>query len=383
MGTEKKKYFAFISYNHKDAGWAKWLRRRLEWYRLPAELQIDGHKSKFIREVFRDRDELTGGVLKKELKEKLENSRFLIVVCSPHAARSKWVSDEVAEFIRLGRVDQIIPFIVDGSPQEYGNNDMSVPLMGECFPLALREWNHKCRDKALLGISVNDDGGSSRNKAFIRLVSMMLGLGFDDLWQRHKREMRRLVTLGTMALVVLLSAAYWFMLPVRMSVRLTGEKSSLPEMESGVLTVVGNEYSFHRPDTLIDLGALPGYYRLRDVELTVKTTPYYENVRQTISVSAGLRQEASVLLRRDSTFAVFAGHVYDGRHDDHRSHPVEGATVTVGDKTAETDRMGGFRIEFELEEQSVTKPITVKKAGYTEYQRNDEVPDKGLEYLLF
>ena len=35
------RYFAFISYSHKDAVWAKWLQKQLENYRLPARLIRD------------------------------------------------------------------------------------------------------------------------------------------------------------------------------------------------------------------------------------------------------------------------------------------------------------------------------------------------------
>ena len=38
---QKKRNFAFISYNHKDVKWAKWLRKRLEWYRMPSEIHND------------------------------------------------------------------------------------------------------------------------------------------------------------------------------------------------------------------------------------------------------------------------------------------------------------------------------------------------------
>lgn len=37
MDTTKKRY-AFISYNHKDANWAKWLQEKLESYKLPADI---------------------------------------------------------------------------------------------------------------------------------------------------------------------------------------------------------------------------------------------------------------------------------------------------------------------------------------------------------
>ena len=137
-----KQNFAFISYNHKDVKWAKWLRRRLEWYRLPSEIHNECEDSRYIRPVFRDREELDSGVLGNELTKRLESSKYLIVVCSPNSAKSQWVSDEVQAFIDMGKLEYIIPFIVDGDPKCYNDAvECERPLMGECFPLALRIWN--------------------------------------------------------------------------------------------------------------------------------------------------------------------------------------------------------------------------------------------------
>ena len=88
MENQNNKIFAFISYNHKDVKWAKWLRRKLEWYRLPAEIHNEIEDSRYIRPVFRDRDELDSGLLKEELRTRLEHSKFLIVICSPRATQS-------------------------------------------------------------------------------------------------------------------------------------------------------------------------------------------------------------------------------------------------------------------------------------------------------
>ena len=51
--------FVFISYNHKDVKWAQWLQKKLEWYRLPTEAHNEFSDSRYIRPVFRDRDNLT------------------------------------------------------------------------------------------------------------------------------------------------------------------------------------------------------------------------------------------------------------------------------------------------------------------------------------
>ena len=87
--------FVFISYSHKDVKWAKWLQRKLEWYRLPTEAHNELSDSRYIRPVFRDRDTLTSGILNDSLRAHLEASRYLVVICSPNSVKSEWVNNEI------------------------------------------------------------------------------------------------------------------------------------------------------------------------------------------------------------------------------------------------------------------------------------------------
>lgn len=379
---KKKQYIAFISYNHQDVKWAKWLRRRLEWYRLPAKIHNEYSDSRYMRPVFRDRDTLTSGILNDSLRAHLEASQYLVVICSPHAAQSQWVSDEVKAFIEMGRVDRIIPFIVDGSPQQYEHSDIQQPLMGECFPLALRQWNTDHSDKSILGIAVTDDGMTDRNRAFIRIVARILGLDFDALWQRHKRFVRRLTAVIAAFAMFLLMLAYWFMVPVKMSVTVCDEPSALPGMEHGILKCNGSEYPFSNPDTTINVGSLPGYFRLRSVSVSFHAQRFYLEEEQTVKIGVGVRQHVTLQLRRDSTFAVYAGTVYDGDSEDFVSHPVAGATVILNNNTTVTDAQGNFRFEIPLADQSETKTITIFRDGYQKYVREDECPGVDGKYLL-
>ena len=125
---------AFISYKREDEEWAKWLQKKLEHYKLPTEIRRKFPNLEFSerpRHVFKDTTDLSGGVLAKAIKAGLDSSKFLVVICSPRAAKSKWVCKEVQDFIDSGREEYIIPFIVEGEPCAKDNAK-------ECFPTALK-----------------------------------------------------------------------------------------------------------------------------------------------------------------------------------------------------------------------------------------------------
>ena len=147
----ERKNFAFISYNHNDVKWAKWLQKNLENYKLPTEIHNEFEDSRFIRPVFRDQTDLNTGVLGNVLRDNLLASKFLIVLCSPNSAKSEWVSKEVQSFIEWGRLDCIIPLIVDGQPNCY-NPDL------ECFPRYLKEYTSQHPETELLGVSIAEVG---------------------------------------------------------------------------------------------------------------------------------------------------------------------------------------------------------------------------------
>ena len=169
-------YFAFISYSRADEKWAKWLQKKMEQYRLPAMLRKEEHTlPKKIQPIFRDKTDLSTGLLQAALHRELDSSKKLIVICSPSSAQSLWVSKEIQHFIDRGRVADIIPLIVDG---EVGGGEY------ECFPQALR----LSGPEQLLGISVSELG---KNDAFLRVVAGMLNIKFDQLKRRHEQRRKR------------------------------------------------------------------------------------------------------------------------------------------------------------------------------------------------
>lgn len=181
MQTSSYTNIAFISYKREDEEWAKWLQKKLEHYKLPTEIRKQNPNLEFAknpRHVFKDTTDLSGGVLAKAIKEGLDSSKFLIVICSPRAAKSEWVCKEVQDFIDSGREENIIPFIIDGEP--YAKN----PEI-ECFPEALKTL---AGERELLGININENG---RESATVKTIARMFDVRFDTLWQRFQREERK------------------------------------------------------------------------------------------------------------------------------------------------------------------------------------------------
>lgn len=181
MRTHVNKYFAFISYKREDEEWAIWFHHELENYHLPISLNGRPDLPTEFRPIFRDIDELKAGNLPEQIYNALASSSYLIVICSPNSAKSKWVNKEITDFIEIGRargidnVRNIFPFIVEGHPHA-GNKE-------ECFPDALL--NLQGKDERVGG-NVNESG---RDKAFVKILAGMLpDVDFDELWNRYERD---------------------------------------------------------------------------------------------------------------------------------------------------------------------------------------------------
>lgn len=137
-GETSAKYWAFISYSHRDRKWGEWLHRELETFRIPKRLRRIASRHGTLPEklfpIFRDREELpVSADLGRNIEEALRLSRFLIVICSPGAAQSRWVNEEILTFKRLGRSDRILALIVDGEPNA-SDGKPGFERDQECFP---------------------------------------------------------------------------------------------------------------------------------------------------------------------------------------------------------------------------------------------------------
>jgi hypothetical protein len=99
------KYWAFLSYSHRDAKWGGRLHKALESYRPPKQLigkrTARGLIPPRLSPIFRDREELASATdLGASINDALSRSLCQIVICSPSAARSHWVNEEILAFKR-------------------------------------------------------------------------------------------------------------------------------------------------------------------------------------------------------------------------------------------------------------------------------------------
>lgn len=179
------RYKAFISYSHADERWAKWLHRALESYRPPKALGLEER----LKPIFRDRDELSASRdLSAEIQAALADAENLIVICSPSAARSHWVNEEVRHFASLGRADRTYCLFVDGTP-----NDPET----ECLPEALKS----DAGTEPLGADARP-GADGKTGAKLKIAAALLGVRYDQLRQRDQQaRVRRLALVAGSSVV--------------------------------------------------------------------------------------------------------------------------------------------------------------------------------------
>lgn len=228
---ESFKYYAFISYSHKDQKIARKLQRRLQNYHLPSKvMQSHPEVPKKLSPIFIDESYLVAkkGTLSESLRDYLRDSQYLILICSPYSAKSEYVNDEVDYFINeLGRADHIIPLIVDGLPH---SKDPST----ECFVPAIRALP---RELEPLGIDLKTFG---IRESFLRVMATLMRLDIDYFISREdeerKRRIKKFSSLAA-ALVLLVGMLVWYGIE-RMNKRVS---DALVQLERGNIYFLNNK----------------------------------------------------------------------------------------------------------------------------------------------
>ena len=297
------KYFAFISYSSKDTIWGKKLQKKLEHYRIPVTLcREHGWGRTPIKPVFFAPSDIQPGGLTEEIQERLKASKNLIVICSPNSAKSEWVSKEIEFFHSIGRSNSIHFFIVGGEPHS-GNPET------ECFNPVIDQLGLP----EILGANIHEkiyrQSWLNRERAYVQLISKLLGVEFDAIWQRHKRLMVRKAILWTIGAIVIIATMFgiWktnqnFDVEIHLN-ETSVHNNNLPPLKDAIVTLRLNNET--KRDTIRSLDSCVVFYNISHC---------YLNKEVSISISCPTFLDSNVVvpLLRNMTLDISRDKHYYG-----------------------------------------------------------------------
>lgn len=348
------KYFAFISYSSKDVAWGKRLQKKLEHYRMPATLCSErGWVRTPIKPVFFAPTDIQPGGLSQELQDRLSASRHLVVICSPHSAKSEWVGREIEFFHQLGRTKDIHFFIVEGAPHS-GNPDT------ECFNPVVE----KLGLPEILGANIHEKihflPWMNRERAYVQLISKLLNVEFDTIWKRHRRQ-RRIKALawavGAIGMLAVLLGVWHNSQPVDVTLRVketSVHNDNLPPLKDAVVTLALDNKT--ETDTL---HAMDGQLVFRNIPHKYLDQPVHVN----ISCRNFLTTDTVITLTKDMTLnlardpAVY-GDIHFQLYDPMTEQYLSGVEVTIEGQTVHSDETGTVTLQIPLPAQREKYPIS-------------------------
>lgn len=174
------KYFAFISYKRGDIDGevANWIHTKLEKYPYPINNVSEENRPadvKFVRDVFIDVKNLHVSVtdFSEDIKESIEASRYLIVVCSKRAASSEYINNEVSYFLQTHGNDtsKILPVFID--------------TVEDGLPMIIRNTNMLSRHCPVYN-TLTDSKDEINLYCFYHIVSFLLKVDFNIIYDRYR-----------------------------------------------------------------------------------------------------------------------------------------------------------------------------------------------------
>lgn len=207
MEEKKYTYDAFISYRHTelDKFVAETLHKRMEAFKLPKNINRDVIKREKIERVFRDKDELPlASNLEDPIVAALEESEYLVVICSPRLKESMWCKKEIQTFIEMHGRRNILAVLIEGEPadsfpdellyEERTTTDENGNVETVKVPIEPLAADFRGKDKKEIEKAMKTE--------ILRLLAPMFGVSFDDLRQRHREQrIRKIITISSIAAI--------------------------------------------------------------------------------------------------------------------------------------------------------------------------------------
>lgn len=201
-------YNAFISYRHTDidADVAKRIQHGLEHFRIPKPIGKKTGVNRIAR-IFRDKEELPlTSDLNDTITRALENSDYLIVICSPETRKSIWVQREIETFLKTHSKKNVFTVLANGEPcdtipEVLLNDEVVDEATGDVTLVPVEPLSCDYRVSA----------GTAKREELPRLAAAIIGCGYDELIQRRRQyRMRRITALLSAALVAAVALAAFF-----------------------------------------------------------------------------------------------------------------------------------------------------------------------------
>ena len=354
MEQQEFKYFAFISYSSKDMAWGKQVHKKLEYYRMPSTLCSEhGWKRKPMNPIFFAPYEIQPGGLTEELQERLKASKNLIVICSPNSAKSTWVGKEIEFFHGLGRANQIHFFIVDGKPNS-GSADT------ECYNPIINTLGMP----EILGANIHEKiyrwPWMNKERAYVQLISKLLGVEFNAIWQRHKRLLiQRSVSwaIGIVAVLAALLGVWNTSRSVDVEMRLNEvsvHNENLPPLKDAVVTLILDNET--KTDTICSLDAaavftnIPHRFLNHEVRIQMEALDHLP-----VDTMLLLTKSVSLDIRRNP--AVY-GQVHFQLWNPDANQTSKHSELQIDGLQVQSDAGGFVTLTIPLEQQKTVYPVT-------------------------
>ena len=241
MEKKEFKYDAFISYRHSDLDKfvAENLHKLLETYDLPKNVKEKlGITGKTTRRVFRDREELPlSSNLEDPIIEALNESKYLIVICSPRLKESLWCKKEIETFKKIRGRKNIFCVLIEGEPSDSFPEEV----------LYDEEIVKGKKTKKLVEPLAADVRGETKKEILkklkeenLRLIAPMYNLDYDDLRQRQKlRKQKQMLNIFiAVSIFFILFTLYTSI----MLIKISSQRNMLKNNQALTLAREANEY---------------------------------------------------------------------------------------------------------------------------------------------
>ena len=354
---------------------AKKLQKKFNNFKLPSSyINPFDETNHRMQPVCRDRDNFVGGELSAQIKDAIDHSMYVVMVCTPNMTRNEdqtnYVNDEIQHLIDTGRLNRLIPLVFGGtiySTEDYvkAGRGIDEPFPDECLPYALRTWmaDHASHDFALNIFNIEEQGERDEEKMFLRCVATILAEEFTKLWDRFKveRKKREKMLLASAFAAICVVAAVVFgavsltqPVDVRLKMKeLSTHNDRLPDLKDAIIRLSVDDYM--NTDTIAGLNdwaildKVPYSYLGEDVHITFRCRNWFP-----LDTVVRLTKELEIGITRDPDAY---GDIQFRLWDEDAGNGCPNVNVSINGHEVISDGEGRVRYNMPLSEQDIVYSI--------------------------